>query len=47
VGVCFVPYERAAEVLAAAQVIAANEDKRLKMLEEGMSLANFVKVPRK
>jgi regulator of RNase E activity RraA len=47
VGVCFVPYERAAEVLAAAQVIAANEDKRLKMLEEGMSLANFLKVPRK
>ena len=47
VGVCFVPHERAAEVLAAAQVIAANEEKRLKMLEEGMSLADFLKVPRK
>lgn len=47
VGVCFVPHERAAEVLAAAQEIAANEEKRLKMLDEGMPLADFLKVPRK
>lgn len=47
VGVCFVPYARAAEVLQVAQTIAKNEEKRLKMLEEGMSLADFLRVPRK
>jgi regulator of RNase E activity RraA len=47
VGVCFVPYARAAEVLEVAQTIAKNEEKRLKMLEEGLSLADFLKVPRK
>jgi regulator of RNase E activity RraA len=47
VGVCFVPYARAAEVLKVAQDIAANEEKRLKMIEEGMALGDFLKVPRK
>jgi regulator of RNase E activity RraA len=47
VGVCFVPYARAAEVLQVAQTIAKNEEKRLQMLEDGMSLADFLKVPRK
>jgi len=47
VGVCFVPYARAAEVLAVAQAIAANEDKRLKLIEEGMPLAEYLKIPRK
>ena len=43
VGVCFVPFARAAEVLAMAQRLAGAEALRLKKLEEGISLADFVK----
>src|ERR687888_1698906 len=45
-GVCFVPYARAAEVLAVAQRLATSEAARLKALAEGMPLAEFVKLPR-
>ena len=47
VGVCFVPYARAAEVLEMAQVIMASEHKRLKLVEEGIPLADYMKLPRK
>ena len=47
VGVCFVPFARAAEVLREAQAIGASEDKRLKLLETGISLAEFSGLPRK
>jgi regulator of RNase E activity RraA len=45
-GVCFVPYARAAEVLAVAQRLAASEARRLQALRDGMTLAEFVKQPR-
>ena len=45
-GVCFVPYARAAEVLAVAQRLAAAEAARLQALADGISLASFVKMPR-
>ncbi len=45
-GVCFVPFARAAEVLAVAQRMAASEAQRLKKLDEGIPLADFVKLPR-
>lgn len=45
-GVCFVPFTRAAEVLAVAQRLAASEAKRLKALGEGIPLSEFVKLPR-
>lgn len=45
-GVCFVPLARAAEVLAVAQRLAASEAKRLEKLGEGISLSEFVKLPR-
>ena len=45
-GVCFVPYGRAAEVLAIAQRLAASEKGRLEKLEAGIPLAEFVKLPR-
>lgn len=45
-GVCFIPLARAAEVLAVAQRLAASEAKRLEKLGEGLSLAEFVKLPR-
>lgn len=45
-GVCFVPFARAAEVLAIAQRLAASETRRLQALRDGMSLAEFVKLPR-
>ena len=45
-GVCFVPYARAAEVLAIAQRLAAAEATRLQALADGISLASFVKLPR-
>ena len=38
VGVCFVPFERAAEVLAVAQRLAAREKQRLERLACGMAL---------
>jgi 4-hydroxy-4-methyl-2-oxoglutarate aldolase len=45
-GVCFVPFARAAEVLAVAQRLAASEARRLQALRDGMPLAEFVKLPR-
>ena len=45
-GVCFVPFARAAEVLAVAERLTASEEIRLKALAEGIPLAEFVKLPR-
>jgi regulator of RNase E activity RraA len=45
-GVCFIPLNRAAEVLAIAQRWTAWEDDRLKKLESGISLDEFVKLTR-
>ena len=45
-GVCFVPFARAAEVLAVAERLTASEAKRLKALADGIPLAEFVKMPR-
>ena len=45
-GVCFVPSARAAEVLAIAQRLAASEEARLEQLEAGISLADYIKLPR-
>jgi 4-hydroxy-4-methyl-2-oxoglutarate aldolase len=45
-GVCFIPWKRAAEVLAIAQRWTAWEDDRLKKLESGISLDEFVKLTR-
>jgi 4-hydroxy-4-methyl-2-oxoglutarate aldolase len=47
VGVCFVPHARAAEVLEVAQAIMASEHKRLRLVEEGIPLAEYMKLPRK
>lgn len=46
VGVCFVPLERAAEVLALAQGISESEERRLKTLEGGIPLAEFAGLAR-
>jgi regulator of RNase E activity RraA len=43
VGVCFVPFERAAEVLALAQRLARREEERLGKLDCGMPLADWIK----
>jgi len=45
-GVCFVPFARAAEVLAIAQRLAASEQARLEKLEAGIPLSEFIKLPR-
>ena len=45
-GVCFVPFARAAEVLAVAQRLATSEEARLKKLAAGISLSDFVRLPR-
>jgi len=45
-GVCFVPFARAAEVLAVAERLTASEARRLKALAEGIPLAEFVRMPR-
>jgi 4-hydroxy-4-methyl-2-oxoglutarate aldolase len=45
-GVCFVPFARAAEVLAVAERLSVSEAKRLKALADGIPLAEFVKMPR-
>jgi len=45
-GVCFVPFAPVAEVLAVAQRLAASEEKRLQKLDQGIPLADFVKLPR-
>lgn len=46
-GVCFVPYARAAEVLAIARRLAASEEERLAKLAEGIPLGQFAAIPRK
>ena len=46
-GVCFVPYARAAEVLAVARRLAQSEKERLAKLAEGIPLAQFAAIPRK
>jgi 4-hydroxy-4-methyl-2-oxoglutarate aldolase len=43
VGVCFIPFGKAAEVLAMAQRLASAEAVRLKKLADGISLAEFIK----
>ena len=45
-GVCFVPRERAAEVLATARKLALSEKARLEKLASGIPLSEFVKLPR-
>lgn len=45
-GVCFVPYARAAEVLAVAQRLAASEARRLQALTDGIPLSEYLKLPR-
>jgi len=44
VGVCFVPFERAAEVLAVAQRLTKREDERLAKLGSGMPLKDWIKL---
>lgn len=46
-GVCFVPFARAAEVLAVARRLAGSEQDRLKKLAAGISLAEFVALQKK
>ena len=41
VGVCFIPFTRAAEVLKLAQAIGESEERRIMTLEDGISLAEF------
>jgi len=45
-GVCFVPFARAAEVLAVARRLAASEKARLEKLDAGIPLADYVRLPR-
>ena len=45
-GVCFVPFARAAQVLAVAQRLAASENARLEKLAAGMTLEEYLKLPR-
>ena len=42
VGVCFIPFAKAAEVLAMAQRLAGAEAARLKKLADGISLPDFI-----
>jgi 4-hydroxy-4-methyl-2-oxoglutarate aldolase len=44
VGVCFVPFERAAEVLAVAQRLAKREEDRLEKLATGLALKDWIKL---
>jgi 4-hydroxy-4-methyl-2-oxoglutarate aldolase len=44
VGVCFVPFARAAEVLAVAQRLTKREDERLAKLGSGMALKDWIKL---
>jgi regulator of RNase E activity RraA len=45
-GVCFVPLDRADEVLAMARRMSEWEDERLKKLASGISLEEFTRLPR-
>ncbi|MND01226.1 4-hydroxy-4-methyl-2-oxoglutarate aldolase [compost metagenome] len=44
VGVCFVPFARAAEVLAVAQRLVKREDDRLAKLGSGMALKDWIRL---
>lgn len=44
VGVCFVPFARAAEVLAVAQRLVKREENRLAKLDSGMPLSEWIKL---
>ena len=44
VGVCFVPFDRAAEVLAVAQRLTKREHDRLAKLASGMALKDWIKL---
>jgi regulator of RNase E activity RraA len=44
VGVCFIPFDRAIEVLAVAQRLARREEERLKKLASGMALDAWIKL---
>jgi regulator of RNase E activity RraA len=44
VGVCFVPFERAAQVLAVAQRLAKREEDRLAKLASGLALQDWIKL---
>lgn len=44
VGVCFVPFERAAEVLAVAQRLTKREEDRLAKLDSGLPLKDWIKL---
>ena len=46
VGVCFVPYERAADVLAAVKRILKYEEKRMAQIAAGVSVPDLAKAPR-
>lgn len=47
VGVCFVPHERAAEVLAAVRRILDYEEERMRQIAAGTSVPDLAKAPRK
>jgi 4-hydroxy-4-methyl-2-oxoglutarate aldolase len=46
-GVCFVPRERAADVLAVVQKILRYEESRMRQIEEGVPVPDLAKAPRK
>jgi regulator of RNase E activity RraA len=46
VGVCFVPFERAGEVLAAVQRILKYEEKRLAQIADGVPVPDLARTPR-
>ena len=47
VGVCFVPHERAADVLAVVHRILKYEATRMSQIASGVSVAELAKAPRK
>jgi len=46
-GVCFVPHERAADVLAVAKKILRYEEDRMRQIADGVSVPDLAKAPRK
>jgi 4-hydroxy-4-methyl-2-oxoglutarate aldolase len=44
VGVCFIPFDRAVEVLAVAQRLTKREDERLAKLDSGLPLKDWIKL---
>ena len=47
VGVCFVPHERTAELLAAVRRILKHEDERMRQIAAGISVPDLATAPRK